>query len=154
MTIQTILLVEDNPDDRELARLAFERSGIPLKMVIVESGVEALDYLFGRGVFANRDLKEIPALILLDLKLPGIDGLEVLRRLRAGDAAAQQIGDRIRTIPVAIMSTSREQQDLINSYNLGCNSYIDKPVDFGQFQTVARQLGLYWLKFNQVPSLV
>lgn len=154
MTIQTILLVEDNPDDRELARLAFERSGIPLKMVIVESGVEALDYLFGRGVFANRDLKEIPALILLDLKLPGIDGLEVLRRLRAGDAAAQPIADRIRTIPVAIMSTSIEQQDLINSYTLGCNSYIYKPVDFSQFQTLARQLGLYWLNFNQVPSLV
>lgn len=145
MTIKTILLVDDNPDDRELARLAFERSGIPLKMVILGAGVEALDYLFGRGAFANRDLKEMPALILLDLKLPGIDGLEVLRCLRASD--------RTRTIPVAIVSTSREQQDLINCYTLGCNSYIPKPVDFSQFQAVARQLALYWLKLNQVPSL-
>jgi len=145
MTIKTILLVEDNPDDRELGKLAFERSGIPLKMVILGSGVEALDYLFGRGVFANRDPKEMPALILLDLKLPGIDGLEVLRCLRASD--------RTRTIPVAIVSTSREQQDLINCYTLGCNSYIPKPVDFSQFQAVARQLALYWLNLNQVPSL-
>lgn len=141
MTKKIILLVEDNRDDEELTLLAFEQSGIVNEVVVVRDGAEALDYLFGTGTHANRDLNDMPAVILLDLKLPKIDGLEVLRRLRA-DA-------RTQFLPVVVLTTSKEDRDLINSYRLGCNSYVRKPVDFTEFLEAARQLGLYWLRLNE-----
>lgn len=140
-----LLLVEDNPDDEELTLLAFERSSICNEVVVARDGVEALDYLFGTGTYANRDTDAMPALILLDLQLPKINGLEVLQRLRAHD--------RTKLIPVVILTTSNEQQDLINSYNFGCNSYIRKPIDFNQFMTVIQQLGMYWLLINEPPPI-
>lgn len=141
MTKKIILLVEDNRDDEELTLLAFEQSGIVNEVVVVRDGAEALDYLFGTGTYADRDLNNMPAVILLDLKLPKIDGLEVLRRLRADG--------QTRFLPVVVLTTSKEDQDLINSYRLGCNSYVRKPVDFTEFLEAARQLGLYWLRLNE-----
>lgn len=141
MSINNILLVEDNRDDEELTLLAFERSGIADEVVVVRDGAEALDYLFGTGMYAERDLGDMPAVILLDLKLPKIDGLEVLRRLRADQ--------RTQLLPVVVLTTSKEDQDVISSYRLGCNSYVRKPVDFNQFLDAARQLGLYWLHLNE-----
>ncbi len=141
MTKKIILLVEDNPDDEELTLMAFEQSKIVNKVVVVRDGAEALDYLFGTGRHINRDLSNMPAVVLLDLKLPKIDGLEVLRRLRADQ--------RTNFIPVVVLTTSNEEQDLINSYKLGCNSYVCKPVDFTEFINAARQLGLYWLGLNE-----
>ncbi len=140
MTKKIILVVEDNRDNEELKLLAFEQTGIANKVVVVRDGAEALDYLFGTGTYADRDLNNMPAVILLDLK-PKIDGLELLRRLRA-DA-------RTQFLPVVVLTTSKEDQDLINSYRLGCNSYVRKPVDFTQFLKAARQLGLYWLRLNE-----
>lgn len=140
-----LLLVEDNPDDEELTLLAFEQSRITNEVVVAHDGVEALDYLFGTGMYAGRDLNVMPALIILDLQLPRINGLEVLQRLRADT--------RTKWLPVVIMTTSNEQQDLMNSYSLGCNSYIRKPVDFQQFMTAVQQLGMYWLILNQLPAL-
>jgi len=141
MPKKIILLVEDNPDDEELTLMAFEQSEIVNKVVVVRDGAEALDYLFGTGRHINRDLSNMPAVVLLDLKLPKIDGLEVLRRLRADQ--------RTNFIPVVVLTTSKEEQDLINSYKLGCNSYVRKPVDFTEFINAARQLGLYWLGLNE-----
>lgn len=141
-----ILLIEDNPDDEELTLLAFEQSDINSEVVVARDGVEALDYLFGTGKLAGRNLDVMPALILLDLQLPRINGLEVLQRIRADN--------RTKYIPVVILTTSNEQQDLINSYKLGCNSYIRKPVDFEQFQTAVQQLGMYWLLLNEPPPLL
>jgi two-component system, response regulator len=141
-----ILLIEDNPDDEELTLLAFEQSRIASEIAVARDGVEALDYLFGQGKFAERNLDVMPALVLLDLQLPRINGLEVLQRLRADK--------RTKFIPVVILTTSNEQQDLINSYKLGCNSYIRKPVDFDQFQTAVQQLGMYWLLLNEPPPLL
>lgn len=140
-----LLLVEDNPDDEELTMLAFEQSPIANEMVVAHDGVEALDYLFGTGMYAERDTSVMPALILLDLQLPRINGLEVLQRLRANE--------RTKLLPVVIMTTSNEQQDLINSYSLGCNSYIRKPVDYNQFLAVVQQLGMYWLLINEPPPI-
>lgn len=140
-----LLLVEDNPDDEELTLLAFEQSRITNEVVVAHDGVEALDYLFGTGMYAGRDLSVMPALIILDLQLPRINGLEVLQRLRADN--------RTKLLPVVIMTTSNEQQDLINSYSLGCNSYIRKPVDFQQFMTAVQQLGVYWLILNELPPI-
>jgi CheY-like chemotaxis protein len=140
-----LLLVEDNPDDEELTLLAFEQSPVSNEVVVARDGVEALDYLFGTGMYANRDTSALPALILLDLQLPRINGLEVLQRLRSDD--------RTKLIPVVIMTTSNEQQDLINSYALGCNSYIRKPVDYDQFVTAVQQLGMYWLFLNEAPPI-
>ncbi|HEY9605645.1 MAG TPA: response regulator [Allocoleopsis sp.] len=140
-----LLLVEDNPDDEELTLLAFEQSSVSNEIVVARDGVEALDYLFGTGIYANRDTAQLPALILLDLQLPRINGLEVLERLRADN--------RTRWLPVVILTTSNEQQDLIDSYSLGCNSYIRKPVDYNQFLTVVQQLGLYWLILNEPPPV-
>ncbi len=140
-----LLLVEDNPDDEELTLLAFEQSPVSNEVVVARDGVEALDYLFGTGMYANRDTSALPALILLDLQLPRINGLEVLHRLRSDD--------RTKLIPVVIMTTSNEQQDLINSYALGCNSYIRKPVDYDQFVTAVQQLGMYWLFLNEAPPI-
>lgn len=141
MTRKIILLVEDNRDDEELALMAFEQSGIVNEVAVVRDGPEALDYLFGTGKYATRELSDMPAVVLLDLKLPKINGLEVLRRIR--------VDDRTQFLPVVVLTTSNEEQDVINSYKLGCNSYIRKPVDFTQFLDAARQLGLYWLHLNE-----
>ena len=140
-----LLLVEDNPDDEELTLLAFEQSQISNDVVVAHDGVEALDYLLGTGMYAERDMSVMPALILLDLQLPRINGLEVLQRLRANK--------RTKLLPVVILTTSNEQQDLINSYSLGCNSYIRKPVDYDQFMTALQQLGMYWLSLNELPPM-
>jgi two-component system response regulator len=139
----SILLVEDNPDDEALTLRAFKKNNISNDVTVVRDGAEALDYLFCSGAYAQRDVAHIPELILLDLKLPKIDGLEVLRRIR-GD-------DRTKLQPVVILTTSNEERDIISSYQLGANSYIRKPVDFDQFIEAVRQLGLYWLVLNQSP---
>ncbi len=138
-----ILLVEDNPDDEALTLRAFGKHRIPNQIVVARDGVEALDYLFGTGQYANRDVAELPAVALLDLKLPRIDGLEVLRRIRADARAA--------LLPVVVLTTSREAQDIHEAYSLGANSYIRKPVDFEQFLLAVGQLGSYWLTLNE-PS--
>ena len=137
----TILLVEDNPDDRELAQLAFSESGLFPEVVIARNGEEALNYLFGDRESSTRNTT--PSLVLLDLKLPKINGLEVLRRLR--------VHPRTQFVPVVMMTTSSEPQDTIDSYRLGCNSYIRKPIDFTQFQAAIRQVTIYWLIFNEAP---
>jgi CheY-like chemotaxis protein len=138
-----ILLVEDNPDDEALTLRALKRNNIGNPVVVARDGVEALDWLFGRGAHEGRDPHVTPAVVLLDLKLPKLNGLDVLREVRADE--------RIRRTPVVILTSSREEQDLISSYNLGANSYIRKPVDFGQFIEAVRQLGLYWLVLNEAP---
>ncbi|MEH1831509.1 MAG: response regulator [Nostoc sp.] len=138
-----ILLVEDNPDDEALTLRALKKNNILNEVVVARDGVEALDYLFGRGVYADRDMSVMPNLILLDLKLPKMDGLEVLRHLRTDD--------RTRILPVVILTSSKEEQDLINGYSLGANSYVRKPVDFSQFSESVRQLGLYWFVLNESP---
>jgi len=140
---KTILLVEDNPDDETLTLRALIKNNILNQVTIVRDGAEALDYLFGQGVYAGRDVGQQPAVTLLDLKLPKVDGLEVLKRLRA-DA-------RTRLLPVVILTSSKEEQDLISGYHLGANSYIRKPVDFTQFMEAIRQVGLYWLMMNEPP---
>jgi two-component system response regulator len=144
LTSKTILLVEDNPSDVALTQRALEKSHIANDLVVAEDGQQALDYLWGAGAYAGRDVSELPALMLLDLKLPRLSGLEVLRRVR-GDA-------RTRRLPVVILTTSREEQDLAASYDLGVNSYVRKPVDFRQFATAVEHLGLYWLVLNETPS--
>jgi two-component system, response regulator len=139
-----ILLVEDNADDVELTRRAFERSNILNQIVVVGDGEEALDYLFATGSYVGRDTTVMPQVVLLDINLPKLNGLEVLRRLR-GD-------DRTKRLPVVILTTSHEERDIIGSYDLGANSYVRKPVDFVQFSEAARQLGLYWLVLNEQPT--
>ena len=138
---KTILLVEDNPDDEELTVRALRKNNIANEVVVARDGAEALDYLFAQGAHAARDARLKPQVILLDLKLPKIDGLGVLRRIRADE--------RTRYIPVVVLTSSREERDLIDSYGLGANSYVRKPVDFNQFSEAARQLGLYWLVLNE-----
>lgn len=142
---KVILLVEDNPDDEALAIRALKRHHIGNEIVVARDGVEALDYLFCTGMYADRDITNKPSVILLDLKLPRIDGLEVLRRLRE-DA-------RTKFLPVVVLTTSSEEADVLNSYSLGCNSYICKPVDFVQFSEAIRQLGMYWLLMNEPPPV-
>jgi len=138
-----ILLVEDNADDEELTKLAFSMSKIANHLVVVLDGVEALDYLFSTGAWADRGPEDDPCLVLLDLKLPKIGGLEVLRRLRDEP--------RTRLLPVVILTSSVEEQDVIRGYDLGCNSYIRKPVDFEQFTEAVKVLSLYWMVLNQPP---
>ena len=139
-----ILLVEDNPDDEALTLRALKKSNVMNEVVVERLGAEALDYLFATGAYAGRDTRVMPQVVLLDLKLPKIDGLGVLRRLR-GD-------ERTGLLPVVVLTTSNEQRDIIDSYSLGANSYIRKPVDFVQFTEAVRQLGLYWLLLNIGPS--
>lgn len=141
-----ILLVEDNRDDEALTLRALKKNNIKNDVVVARDGVGALDYLFGTGSYASRDLTVMPEVILLDLKLPRVDGLEVLRRLRADK--------RTQLLPVVILTSSNEEQDRINSYGLGANSYVRKPVDFTQFIEAVRQLGLYWLILNEPPPPV
>jgi two-component system response regulator len=140
-TDRPILLVEDNPDDEALTLRAFSKNRIANQVIVARDGVEALDYLFGSGAYAGRDLSTIPAVVLLDLKLPRIDGLEVLRRIRADE--------RTRLLPVVILTTSKEQQDIFEAYSLGANSYVRKPVDFEKFIYAVGQMGLYWLALNE-----
>lgn len=145
MASKVILLVEDNPDDEKLTVRALKKNSILNEVAIARDGVEALDYLFCIGAHAERDANALPALVLLDLKLPKLDGQEVLRRIRANE--------HTRRLPVVILTSSKEEQDLMNGYNSGANSYIRKPVDFTQFTEVVRQLGLYWLVLNEAPPL-
>ena len=140
---KVILLVEDNPDDEALTLRALTKNGIRHHVQVARDGVEALDYLFGRGEYEGRDASQLPTVTLLDLKLPRVDGLEVLRQIRANE--------RTRLLPVVILTSSREEQDLIEGYSLGVNSYIRKPVDFAQFTEAVRQLGAYWLSLNEDP---
>jgi CheY-like chemotaxis protein len=145
MLNKIIMLVEDNADDEALTLRALRKNNIQNEVVVARDGVEALDYLFGTGIYAGRDTRSKPVVVLLDLKLPKVDGLEVLRRVRADQ--------RTLFIPVVVMTSSKEEQDLINSYSFGCNSYIRKPVDFVQFVEAVRQLGLYWLVLNEAPPV-
>jgi two-component system response regulator len=143
MSEKSILLVEDNADDEELTLMAFRQSKIHNTIEVARDGVQALDYLFCTGTHKGRDPEVMPAVILLDLKLPKVDGLEVLRRIR-GDA-------RTAMTPVVILTSSKEDRDLISGYSLGCNSYVRKPVDFSEFLKATQQLGLYWLLLNESP---
>jgi two-component system response regulator len=138
-----ILLVEDNPDDAALTRRVFEKHSVANQIIEAHDGVEALDYLFGTGPHAGRDLSEQPDIVLLDLKLPKVDGLEVLRRIRQDP--------RTRLQPVIILTSSKEEQDLATGYRLGANSYVRKPINFTEFAEAIRQLGLFWLLFNETP---
>jgi len=140
---KTLLLVEDNPDDEALTLRALRRNNVANEIIVARDGQEALDYLFGKGAFDGRDTLEQPQVILLDLKLPKIDGLQVLEQLRAEL--------KTRHIPVVVLTSSNEESDIIRSYDLGANSYVRKPVDFEQFLQAARQLGLYWMILNEVP---
>ena len=143
MTNKIILLVEDNPDDEELTLQTFRACSILNPVVVARDGVEALDYLFGAGAHAARDTSDLPALVMLDLKLPKLGGLQVLERIRADP--------RTELIPVVILTSSSEEEDMIASYKRGANSYVRKPVEFDQFSATVRQMGLYWLLLNEAP---
>jgi CheY-like chemotaxis protein len=143
MADKIILLVEDNPDDEKLTLRALHKNKISNEVVVVRDGVEALDYLFSTGPYEGKSVNVMPQVVLLDLKLPKVDGLEVLRRLRADE--------RTKLLPVVILTSSNEEHDRITGYALGANSYVRKPVDFSQFIEAARQLGLYWLVLNEPP---
>ncbi|HBB96466.1 MAG TPA: two-component system response regulator [Blastocatellia bacterium] len=145
MDNKVILLVEDNPRDEALTLRALKKSNIANEVAVARDGVEALDYVFGTGTHEGRDLSLMPQLVLLDLKLPKIDGLEVLRRLRADE--------RTRHLPVVVFTSSSEEEDMISSYSLGANSYVRKPVQFEQFLEATKQLGMYWLVLNEAPPL-
>lgn len=140
---KVILLVEDNADDEALTLRALKKNNIRNEVVVARDGSEALDYLFGLGVHAGRDLRVMPQIILLDLKLPKVDGFEVLNRVRSNDST--------KLLPVVILTTSNEDQDRIRGYDLGANSFVRKPVEFDKFIEAVRQLGLYWLILNEAP---
>jgi two-component system response regulator len=143
---KVILLVEDNPDDAALTLRALKKNNITNKIVVARDGVEAIDYLFSTGMHAGRDNNLLPEVVLLDLKLPKMDGFEVLARLRADE--------RTKLLPIVILTSSKEEQDVVHGYGLGANSYVRKPVDFEQFVEAVRQLGLYWLVLNEQPPNV
>lgn len=138
-----ILLVEDNPNDVELTLRALKKHNLANRVHVVEDGAEALDFIFAEGAYAKRNINHIPKVILLDLKLPKIDGLEVLRRTKSDD--------RTKVVPVVVLTSSQEESDRVESYKLGANSYITKPVDFDKFISAVRELGLYWLLLNKPP---
>jgi len=140
---RSILLVEDNPDDVELTLRALKQYNVRNEVTVARDGAEALDYLFATGAYADRDTSAMPAVVILDLKLPKVDGLEVLQRMRADE--------RTKFVPVVVLTSSKEEKDMVNSYKFGANSYVQKPVDFTQFVEAARQLGLYWLVINEPP---
>jgi two-component system response regulator len=144
MNNNPILLAEDNPDDQELALRAFSKSNLSNQIILAKDGVEALDYLFGRGQYAGDELPTLPAVALLDLKMPRKDGLEVLQEIRAHE--------RTKYLPVVLLTSSKEEQDIVKSYRLGVNSYVRKPVDFNEFLKAIQQLGLYWLILNEAPQ--
>jgi two-component system response regulator len=146
MNTKKILLVEDNPSDIKLTRRALAQNQITNELIIAEDGGEALDYLFATGQYAGRDARDTPAVVLLDLKLPRIDGLEVLQKIRANEAT--------RLLPVVILTSSDQEADIISGYNLGANSYIRKPVDFHRFTEAVRNLGMYWLLLNEPPPMI
>lgn len=142
---KSILLVEDNADDEVLTLRAFAKNNIRNEVVVARDGAEALDYLFARNAYEGRDVEDLPQVVLLDLNLPKVDGLDVLRQIRADK--------RTEMLPVVILTSSREEQDMVEGYRLGANSYVRKPVDFDEFLEAARQLGLYWLLLNETaPS--
>ncbi|HEU4825998.1 MAG TPA: response regulator [Dongiaceae bacterium] len=141
MAEKFILLVEDNPDDEALTLRALKKNKVANGVVVARDGAEAVDFLFGTGAHAGRNVAELPQIVLLDLKLPKLDGFEVLRRIRADD--------RTRLLPVVILTSSKEERDVVQSYRDGCNSYVRKPVNFDEFIEAARQLGLYWLLLNE-----
>jgi two-component system, response regulator len=143
MEEKVILLVEDNPDDVVLTKIALEKSRVANKVIVAQDGVEALDYLFSQGKYAGQAAVQLPEVVLLDLKLPRVDGLEVLRQIRANSAT--------QLLPVVVLTSSSEERDVINSYKLGCNSFIIKPVDFNQFVSAIQQLEMYWLVLNRNP---
>jgi two-component system, response regulator len=143
MSGKFIVLAEDNPDDEELTRRAFKKNNVANEIVVVRDGVEALDFLFGVGTHAGRDSTIQPQVLLLDLNLPRLSGLDVLRRLRADE--------RTRCLPVIVLTSSKQEEDVINSYSLGANAYVPKPVDFGHFVDAMRTLGLFWLVLNTTP---
>jgi two-component system response regulator len=145
MSERYILLVEDNPDDEELTLLSLRKNNLAHDIVVVRDGVEAIEFLFGNGQYAHRDVSHVPTVILLDLKLPKLDGLGVLKRLRADE--------RTRTLPVVVLTSSSQDADVIASYNLGANSYVRKPVEFGAFVEAVSSLGLYWVLLNRPPPL-
>jgi two-component system, response regulator len=143
MNKKTILLVEDNPDDEALTLRSLSKNKVCNEVVVTRDGAEALDYLFGTGAYEGRDTSEMPELVLLDLKLPKIDGLEVLKCIRDDS--------RTKLLPVVVLTSSDEERDLVNSYELGANSYVRKPVEFAEFAEAVRQLELYWIVLNQAP---
>lgn len=144
MNTYPILLAEDNPDDQELALRAFAKSNLSNDIILVKDGVEALDYLFGRGEYAGDEPPPLPAVALLDLKMPRKDGLEVLQEIRTHE--------RTKYLPVVLLTSSKEEQDIVRGYRLGVNSYVRKPVDFNEFLKAIQQLGLYWLILNEAPQ--
>jgi len=145
MTTKPILLVEDTLDDAELTVMSLKASGLLNDVVIAEDGLEALDYLFGEGRYAGRNPQDTPALVLLDIKMPRLDGIEVLQRLRADR--------RTRVLPVVVLTTSNEDIDLVRAYESGANAYVRKPVSLAQFQDAVRQLGLFWILTNEPPKI-
>jgi CheY-like chemotaxis protein len=146
MENKLILLVEDNPNDEALTLRALKKSNLKNTIVVVRDGAEALDWIFARNAYATRDVHEMPQVVLLDLKLPKVSGLEVLRALRADP--------RTKSLPVVLLTSSREEQDVVAGYDLGANSYVRKPVAFGEFTEAVRQLGLYWMLLNEPPPKV
>ena len=139
-----ILLIDDNEDDAKLTKMSLESNNIANQVIVIDDGADALEYIFCQGKYAQRDIKDIPAVILLDIKLPKVSGLQILEKIRADN--------RTKNLPVVLLTSSTEERDMIEAYEKGCNSYICKPVDFKQFADAVKQLGLYWLVLNKIPN--